>query len=218
MTTLEELLTVAKIHYDDVEYAHPGDLNLATVYSTRLSDYETDWASVPVLRIRNAYDEGDLICRSNYRSLRRDFGKDAGLRDVGYAHGTGLLVILSPDSKVIGSGDWDEVARESLWSALLGLFDYPVYDESDWSELESETDWECWQDYGRIDLMLSLERCGYGDLSDVADDVIDGAFLAWRESAGVWAEFDGAGSAYWPGLDTNEARAYIAAHITGHTR
>lgn len=217
MSTLEELLTVAKNHYDDVEYAHPGDLNLETVYTTRLSDYETDWASVPVLRIRNAYGEGDLIDRSNYRSLRRDFGEDAGLRDVGYEHGTGLLVILSPNPKVIGSEDWDEVARESLWSELLGLYDYPIYDENDWSELEVETDWQCWEDYGRIDLMLSLDRGGYGDLSDVADDVIDEAFLAWRESAGVWVEFD-EGYAYWPGLDTNEARAYIAAHITDHTR
>ena len=157
---------------------------------------ERSGCDVPIWRVPLAGDfyPSNLIEKSNYRSLLRDFPDD-GLTTIGYHNGDALAVLLNKASK-------------GLLEALEGLLDYAIYDESDYSELEWENMEECWDSYGRSDLRRELERRGY-DTDDVSDADLDDAWMKAVCDLNIHHETDG-DSAYWPGLADDKTSAYVA--------
>ena len=209
MESLTELLTIAPIHRPDaIRYVSPSELDFASVSPSSLSESVTDWSTVPVLIIPTAYDGrtgyADLVAISNYRSLVRDY-PDL-VRSISWGGDSGLLAVL--DLTWVESQEIDLDTADYLYRDLINLHDYPLYDESDYSELESETEIECWNDYGRRDLRNDLYRAGFDD-DEITDERLDSAVWSVMESNGVYVEFDG-NSAYWPGLGDAETLAAIA--------
>jgi hypothetical protein len=106
------------------------------------------------------YDNSSTYNRSNYRVLVESYGdwlvtiNNGNDRD-----GRGLALI-------VGS-----VVPTELLRIIDGLSDYPVIDESDLSELESELTEEMWDRWVRFDLPRDLVDAGVSD--DVLDQITD---------------------------------------------
>lgn len=87
---------------------------------------------------------GSSVERSNYRSLLRDY----------------------PDVFIdISGGYWSHVLyirprtmlqTDGLFESITALFDYPLYDEEDHSELEMTEAWEAWDGWVKFDLGRAL--------------------------------------------------------------
>ena len=217
MTTVDELIRSAAMHFQDVEWAHAADLNLSSIWPSQLDRQESEWGPVRVLRVPTAFDDrtgyADAVMVSNFRSLMRDFGESAGLREIGYDGDHGLLVILDAHPEIDGADEWDSDTREHLFDAIESLFDYAMYDENDLSDLEVETESECWESYGRSELRAELNRAGYGSIADSPDDELDDAWLEAVESQNIYVEFDGM-SAYWRGLADADTLKAVAEALT----
>ena len=184
-------------HHNPVEWGYGKSLRDFGHFDwLDMRDSERDGYDVPIWRIPLAgdFNPSDLIEKSNYRSLLRDFPDD-GLVTISYHNGDALAVLLNKASK-------------GLLEALEGLLDYAIYDESDYSTLEWENMEECWDSYGRSDLRRELERRGF-DTDDVTDSDLDDAWLKAVDDLGICHETDG-DSAYWPGLADDETSAYVA--------
>ena len=143
---------------------------------------------------------GTTYTRSNARSLVRDF----------------------PDTFVTVTGDYsseflvlplDAYIPEHLAEALVELADqYPVYDESDMSELEFEIESECWELYGRSDFLSEVNNAlpedSEVDVYSLTDSEVDDWVAQAKQDDIVGCpEFEGAVSCYWPGL-VDAAKAY----------
>ena len=217
MESLAELLAIAPLHRSDaIRYVNPSELDVTRVSPYSLSDTVTDWSTVPVLIAPTAYDGrtgyADLVAVSNYRSLLRDY-PDL-VRPISWDCDRGLLAVL--DLAWVESEGIELDLADYLYRALVGLHDYPLYDDSDYSDLESETEFECWNDYGRRDLRNDLSRAGY-DSDELADEQLDSAVMSVMESGSVCVEFDG-DSAYWPGLSDADTLAAIASLLSSSQR
>ena len=98
---------------------------------------------------------GDDVARSNHRSLRRDFPDEfIGLFD---AIGTAGLA-LPPGCR-----------NDKLVTALLGLRDYPLYDDDDNSALIIELADEAWDGWLRLDVPAMLRDEHGIDTDDTAE-------------------------------------------------
>lgn len=99
---------------------------------------------------------GDDAARSNHRSLRRDFPDEfIGLYD---AIGT-VGLALPPGCR-----------NDKLVTALLGLRDYPLYDEDDNSALIIELADEAWDGWLRLDVPTILRDEHGIDTDDIAEE------------------------------------------------
>lgn len=93
---------------------------------------------------------GSAVERSNHRSLERDYPESF----VDATAFPGSHTLMMPLSAV----------TEELVNLLTGLRDeYPLYDESDHSELEMELADEAWGAYARYDLVRDLRDAGVPD-------------------------------------------------------
>ena len=217
MESLAELLAIAPLRrLDAVRYVNPSELDFASLSPYSLSDTVTDWSTVPVLIVPAAYDGRigyvDLVAVSNYQSLLRDY-PDL-VRSISWDGDYGLLAVL--DLAWAEEQGIDLESADYLYRALVRLHDYPLYDDSDYSELELETEAECWDDYGRRDLRNDLSRAGY-DSDELADEQLDSAVRSVMESGQVYVEFDGNG-AYWVGLEDTDTLAAIASLLSSSQR
>jgi hypothetical protein len=89
---------------------------------------------------------GSVYARSNERSLLRDY-PDTFIQATGYPGAYELYLPADAD------------IDEHLFAELVSLADqYPVYDESDESELEMELADEAWDDYLEWDIPSDLEK------------------------------------------------------------
>lgn len=86
---------------------------------------------------------GTLVEKSNMRSLQREF---PWLVEIHGGHGTFGLAYLGKR----------ENQNPKLIEAIGALTDYPLYDDSDHSELECERESESWRDYGELDFTKAL--------------------------------------------------------------
>lgn len=112
-------------------------------------------------------DQASTIDRSNYRSLRRDYPDT--FTDISY----GNVDVLGA---FIGN------LSAELISVLCGLHsDYPLYDESDLDELESEEISESWDQYVQSDLTSEIYRA-HADEGDSWD-----ALTPDQQSEMFWA-------------------------------
>jgi len=153
-----------------------------------------DWSDTPThIEVRNtAWGDycGGTAERSNARSLARDFPETF----VTVTGGFGSEYLALPI---------DAEIPEYLYDLLVSLADdYPLYDESDHSELESEIERECWESYGRYDLTREI-LAELGDEAEAMmpeDAELDAMFYAAQEDTSFYAECEDATSCYWPEL------------------
>lgn len=208
-----EFVEYAAKYYREVEWAHfdddPGQIGFEDIKSSHVgprgASEPDDWYNVPIWRIacaaNDATGHGDLVYKSNYRSLLRDF--PAG------EHGMVHIVSTYMDVLAIRL---DKVSRELL-DVCENLLDYALYDESDHSELELDAESECWDDYGRSDLKSELSNAGYDvdDLDDLddADAALDDAWYWARNELGIYVELEGE-AAYWCGMADEGTIEFVA--------
>jgi hypothetical protein len=123
-----------------VQYAVPADaFDRGWLRWYDITDYPGE-GDLPFVVCRDASDDDNhagFIDQSNHRSLVRDFG--------------GALVHVNSEL-----GFFVHSAPDELIDAVIGLRDYAVYDESDWSELESDAITESWGQYLRSDVYRTL--------------------------------------------------------------
>lgn len=145
---------------------------------------------------------GSTYYRSNARSIRRDYGKH--VVTVTGSHGFEVLVV-----------PLDIQIPTELYDAIIGLRDYPLYDESDLSELESELESEDWESWGRSDWTgeirkLAQQQDSDDDVSELDDSAYvdalfwdmcsDGETGYWQAEtavSGYWTDFEHAAEQAW---------------------
>ena len=117
---------------------------------------------------------GSVYNRSNMRRLLEDYPDTFVTVGMDFSS-TCLLLPLN------------SAMPEGLGDILDGLEDYPIYDESDLSELETEMTDEAWDRWGAWDLRRDLEKAlGDDSLEDVEDDALREAWWAACEVAGFY--------------------------------
>jgi hypothetical protein len=135
---------------------------------------------------------GSSYSRSNERSLWRDY-PDTFIRSTGFPGAVELLIPADAD------------IDENLFDALVELADeYPVYDESDLSALESEV-----FDEDLTSWIIPDIRNSIGDefTDTVTDDEITAAIFRWMEEASEYPQMETAVNCYF---DTNQFVKWFA--------
>lgn len=195
-----EFLDNAAKYHNPVEWAH-CDPDFDSISWSDVRDGSDEWHDTPIWRIPYSMDDrsgyAGLVDRSNHRSLLRDF-PDAGLIEISYSHGDELALLLNK-------------APRELLDTLTGLLDYPLYDDNDHSDLQVETERECWEFYGRFDLRSELSRKGY-DADEVEDLALDDAWYDVGSDLDIYVEFEG-DAAYWPGMADDKTLDCVAGAL-----
>ena len=131
----------------------------------------------------NYYDgfTGSTISRSNYRSLNRDYPET--FTRISYSDSNSLAALVA------------HLTDEHV-SILCGLkVDYPLYDESDLSELESEEISESWGQYVQADLTSEINSSLAEEISDLWDELSDDdqrtMFWSVCDDLDIYPEHDG---------------------------
>lgn len=136
---------------------------------------------------------GDEYTESNQRCLSRDY---EGLLE-GYSYTSGHREYgLKIDPREFGRGSVREQAVQ-LAETLASLFEYPVYDEYDVSDLVQERAEEAWDDWLKWDLESELFR-----LTGTAFDLtgLDGTFWEVCSEHDIWPEAEGHRDVIFPGI------------------
>lgn len=151
---------------------------------------------------------GSTVERSNHRSILDGFADQ--VIDLAGDYSSSMLVI-----------PLDGTIPTELANVIVALYDYPLVNEDDHSQLEFELGEEAWDDYGRSDLrrnvvknvsdampdLPSKTEYAIGDaVSDTIDEMDDSDFdtLVWkfRDDAGLhFVAEDATGGGYWEGAD-----------------
>ena len=138
-------------------------------------------------RDEDYYGQSSTVERSNFRSIVRDF--------------PGIIVPVSY-SNVNALGAFVHDMTDELINVMIGLREeYPVYDESDLSELESEEITKAFSLY----LFADWYRSASEEWQEVAD-LVGGSFMddyAEMRDAFFQATYD---ADYYPGHDGNQVR------------
>jgi hypothetical protein len=149
---------------------------------TRLYDYQLDgtvaYADLGrVARGEDYYDQTSTVDRSNYRSLMRDYPEF--FTPISYTNVDSLGAFVS-------------VLTDELVGILTGLVEqYPVYDESDLSELESEEVTESWDQYVSSDIRREMSETALDMWDELADDTQREMFWTAVEATDSYPEHDG---------------------------
>lgn len=169
---------------------------------------------------------GSTYERSNARSIRRDFGEHVVTLTADFGFEV-LLVRLNT-----------EIPAE-LYDAIVELAEYPLYDEGDLSEVESELEQEDWESWGRSDWTSEIrKRAEAVDRDDVTPELdsadyvnelfseigMDGDVLVWQAETAVsgrWTDFERAAELAWIEIQRRRVAAWdewariLAAPIPG---
>lgn len=147
----------------------PARPELPVEYSTSYGDWDTVrdtdqlTADTYVLLQDTAYSDysGSIVNQANHKDLEETLqaiGLEDGEQYLDYygGHGTRVLAVrvasLTPDSET--KRGW----VDSLLETLESLTDYPVVDESTWSELEMESQNEAWESWGKREYQQELGK------------------------------------------------------------
>lgn len=152
---------------------------------------------------------GDDITESNQRSLVRDF-KDLLIDSTRYSGWSSYGLQIEP---TFGLDEETSEEAESLADTLIGLVvDYPLYDESDNSELVHERATESWDQYLRSDLEGEIS-----DLTGLSLDLENARDAFWELCSDnyIYPEAEGHRDVILPGVKDRDflldlARAAIA--------
>lgn len=205
-----EFVEYAAKYHSEVEWVHLDDPDAESVYAhdmmrgDRYNSGPTEYYDTPIWIIpntngRDVFGGSSTYDMSNHRAMLRDF-----------PDGKGGLIVLKRNNVDALAIRLDKVSRELL-DICESLLDYPVYDESDHSELEMELESENWDLYGRHDFKGELESRGY-DVDDVEDGALDDAFyeLVSRGDIEVEFEFD---ATIWRGMADDETSEFVAGKL-----
>lgn len=134
-----------------------------------------------IARGEDTADQSDTVQRSNYRRLAEDYPE--ALVRISWANTDTLGAFLSDLSP-------------ELAEVLGNLGDqYPIYDESDLSELESEEITASWDQYVQADLTSEIRALLSEDIADLWDELPDddqrGMFWSVCEALDIYPEHDG---------------------------
>lgn len=146
------------------------------VYIGRWSTGQTPDRNNAVYVVHNTMESDaygtDLVSESNYAYLTGNYPNT--FRRLTYMNGNGLCVIGS-----------DKLNRHVI-ADLERLTDYPLLDESDYSDREIRHFNECWESYGRRNFAHAIERAsGVDDWEDLpgmsSDSDLDAAYASVRD-------------------------------------
>lgn len=142
-----------------VSYAPMEDIeNLGSVRNERVTD-SRQGGDTPVIIIPGTYTDGtgynELSSVSNARVIHESYGNNPWLVEVTYAF-AGTEYALAPE--LVDADDSEDVRLfEDALTAIKSLADYPVLDDSDWSDLEYETIEAAWGEYLADDVFRDLD-------------------------------------------------------------
>jgi hypothetical protein len=214
MVHASELIEWARIHgglqtCQFGEMSEPGECTNYGDFRPVQYGYETP----TYLEIRDAsYSDysGGSYNRSNYRSMLRDFSDH--VIDTFGGYGTCALFVKL-DSRI----------PILLAEAIVGLGDYPIYDEDDDSMLRMEMEQEDWDSWGRDD-MQALVVEAYEELTGQETDAenllpgdrLDTLFWEAQQDSACGYEAESATSGYWP--DFEKTGQAIGRRLADETR
>ncbi len=136
--------------------------HVAEVVNTYRTDYQDRLVfSTRLVGERDVHGYDDAVSVSNFRRLAEDW-KDYDIHTDTWS-----------DIDSIGLG-LDDSAPDDLVSVVSALMDYPVLDESLWSDVESEMIDEHWSSYGRHDAGIALAKAlNVDDVTEHALAILD---------------------------------------------
>lgn len=181
--TLTEKLEELRSAGFRIEYADPADVyqygRIGAVYLHPMpySDAERPFVIVDGATGECSFDQSPVYVRSNFRSLQRDYG--LALVEVGYSNTDGLgFFVHSVSNDLIGT--------------VIGLkVEYPIYDESDWSDLENEEITASFGQYAYADWRNATSE-EWTEIADLFTETeVEAAFWDAADAAHVWPEHDG---------------------------
>jgi hypothetical protein len=105
---------------------------------------------------------GDSVSRSNFLSIQNEYGDKTGVFKVFGGWDTYSWLFHFPTIEET----WPEEDKEKLIKDMKDLDDYPVLDEEQLSELETETEQEAWDNNYRHDFEQKLLGMGF-DKNDI---------------------------------------------------
>lgn len=127
---------------------------------------ESTWFAHDMLRCGDYHNDGTVV-RSNIRVLQR-IADEYERERTENPHADGSTDSVSSYYRMVYGSygfeamliTWDVMCEDSvcppLRDAVFALSDYPIADESDWSDLQCEEENTAWEDYGRQDFAESL--------------------------------------------------------------
>lgn len=216
-----DVYALSEYEYNSPEHLTPGES--VGWRAVRPLPYSAD--TQRLIMIRDAgwgeYDNSSTYNRSNYRVLTENYGQWLVTVDNGNDRdGRGLAL-------VVGS-----VVPNELMQIVIGLQDYPIIDESDLSELESELATEAWDGWARQDFSSdvraavreSAEDSEHADRAEDALDAVEDSELArvfWQsmEELGSYPEAEGSCSVrfpYWSCMVDGYAEQILARTAAGY--
>jgi hypothetical protein len=125
-----------------------------TAYDSAANYCGADLSAFYVAPISNTRDTSDALTLSNWRVISAELDKLIGHDESG-AHSFGHWACGWYELYLIHETDTEALKCADEWAASLA--DYPVADESDWSELEHEQEYEHWDSWGRRDWRKCVE-------------------------------------------------------------
>lgn len=136
-----------------VYYVNPDTKPGDTVHLGGTTCDRTPWRELtrPLVAIdATAYSDysGSSVERSNHRVMLADEDMAPHLVRVIGSHGTAMLAYFPTDESM---PDDAHSAPEPLRDAIAAMADYPILDDDDHSELETELETEAWAGHGRED-------------------------------------------------------------------
>jgi len=141
------------------------------------------------------YYSGSSYTRSNHRSLIR--GYPDTFNEIRGDYGASYLAL-----------GIDQLIPVGLFDEMAELFEYPIYDEDDHSELEHEILIEDWESYLKRDVVSTLDDLGIDDdklISILGEDYSDKLFEYFDQATwetNNYAHCEDAVSTYIPNLES----------------
>lgn len=142
----------------EVTWEWSGGYRLLTVDGERHASYGEPYVCLSrVAAGEDTYGQTSSVYRSNYRSIKRDYPQVPWI-DTSYTNQDALGVFI-------------EDLDDDTFDMLIGLADdYPVYDESDLSELECDEIGESWAEFMRSEVWRELPEVTRTTMWDLIGD------------------------------------------------
>jgi hypothetical protein len=171
--------------------------------------------------IHRTHDTSYCLTLSNFRVIEAELDKLAQHEDTGVTR-IGHWACGWYEIYLIHKSDFAALQCADAWACSLAY--YPVADESDWSELESEDEAEAWERWGmakwRSTVETALQAYAPEDsdvywadevLEGVSDDDLGALWLSVSERLGWTVKHGNDG----PSFNFRDAREHLTAEVLG---
>ncbi|AEV52141.1 hypothetical protein [Rhodococcus phage RGL3] len=152
-----------------------GESHLVTVVNNYSTGYE-DVMTVNHAVTKEQFGYDDAVSVSNYEELEEMWGELDCFTYSPWSNNDTIALKLD-----------EGIAPDDLEDVIRGLSDYPVLNESRWSEVEQRMIDEDWESYGRRDTFEHVAQAlEIEELSDAAEEII--TILVWEGITGEYPE------------------------------